>query len=103
MMSFQHRRDGVRISKQLQKIAKRYVMTVTKKVDRNQVSSDALKYISEGASVRLDAVTQKSKKILSLRISSEFLERIDNMVNKRMGLTRNAWIVEAIQEKLERL
>jgi hypothetical protein len=67
------------------------------------------KFISGGGLVQADisheekAISQKSKeewtKIL-IRIRSNILEEIDQLVLDRMGMTRTGWILEAIQEKL---
>lgn len=41
-------------------------------------------------------------KVVSLKIREDLFERMDRAVEERIGLTRNAWILEAIQEKLKR-
>lgn len=69
-----------------------YDMTIKKKVER---------IISKGGDVASDKESKKYKSVL-LRIPAEFLDLIDEEVKKRIGLTRNAWILEALQEKRER-
>lgn len=76
-------------------------MTVKKKVEENDEQLDSLKYevISRGGHVKEDDKTEEWV-CISLRISKGLLERISGSLFKRIGLTRNAWILEAIQEKL---
>lgn len=38
-----------------------------------------------------------------LRIKSEALSQIDEIVDNKMGLTRTGWILQAIEEKLDRV
>ena len=76
-------------------------MTVKKKVEENDIPLDSLKYevISRGGHVKEDDKSEEWT-CISLRISKGLLERISGSLLKRIGLTRNAWILEAIQEKL---
>lgn len=39
--------------------------------------------------------------VITLRLTKELLNSIEKCKSKRIGLTRNAWILEAIQEKLK--
>ena len=39
-------------------------------------------------------------KVTTVRISKKLIEQIERHRAKRVGLGRNAWILEAIQEKL---
>lgn len=38
---------------------------------------------------------------VNLRVPINMLQTVDEIVCRRMGLSRNAWILEAIQEKIE--
>ena len=69
-----------------------YDMTIKKKVER---------IISKGGDVASDKEPKKYKSVL-LRIPADFLNLINEEVKKRVGLNRNAWILEAMQEKRER-
>lgn len=77
-------------------------MTVKKKIEKNTPSGDPLAYISQGSEVRADVESKKSRKGLCIYIPTDFLENIDKTLKKRIGISRNAWILEAMQEKMER-
>lgn len=66
-------------------------MTIKKKLE---------KVISNGASVVNDNNASKEWTTLSLRITKDTLNNVDQKVEKRLALSRTAWILEAIQEKL---
>ena len=59
--------------------------------------------IERGGDVKDDAVPSKKFMILSQKVRMDALEKVDAAVAARPGLTRSAWIQEAIQEKLKRL
>lgn len=68
-------------------------MTIKRKIE---------KFIEAGGEVSAD----KSKKkwaAICLQISRERLKELDQVLTERDGLSRNAWIREAIQEKLQKL
>ena len=77
-------------------------MTVKKKIEENSDSLDALRdaIISKGGSVIEDTKNENYWEKITLRISSEMLKQIKETLKGRPGLTRNAWILEAIHEKL---
>ena len=79
-------------------------MTVKKKIEENSDSLDALRdaIISKGGSVIEDMNSETHWEKITLRISSEMLKQIKETLKGRPGLTRNAWILEAIHEKLHR-
>jgi len=79
-------------------------MTVKKKNEENDQVLDELRYaiISKGGSVIDDMLTEQDWKKITLRISSEMLKKIKIALTQRPGLTRNAWILEAIHEKINR-
>ena len=78
-------------------------MSVKKKIEKNEHILDAAKYIAEGAQVIADSVEKTTSKTICLRLPENFLKMIDGVVNRRVGMNRNAWILQAIQEKLEKL
>lgn len=78
-------------------------MSVKKKIDKNEHILDAAKYIAEGAPVITDHIEKSTSKTICLRLPENFLNMIDSVVNKRVGMNRNAWILQAIQERLEKL
>lgn len=79
-------------------------MAFMKKVEKVQSMEEAReKFIMGGGLVAEDVKKEKEEwsKVL-MRIRSDVLRKIDKLVEKRMGLTRTAWLLEAIQEKLVR-
>lgn len=59
--------------------------------------------IGQGGHVAADNQQKKEGWInIQLRISTEMIEEIGAILKeKRVGLSRNAWILEAIQEKIK--
>ena len=41
-------------------------------------------------------------KLVPVRMPEKLLKELDDKIEKRIGLSRNAWILEAIQEKMRR-
>ncbi|NET38816.1 MAG: hypothetical protein F6K19_43685 [Cyanothece sp. SIO1E1] len=58
-----------------------------------------------GSSGSQEAAAQSTPiKRVQLRVSTAVLDQIDSLVKKRAGnVSRHTWIMEAIEEKLERL
>lgn len=79
-------------------------MSVRKRLEKpntEEVDVDAL--IEKGAKVKEDHVSDSKKWVtINLRIASKMLEEVDETVDKRVGITRTGWILEAIHEKLKR-
>jgi metal-responsive CopG/Arc/MetJ family transcriptional regulator len=46
-------------------------------------------------------ISEEEWKTISLRVPTDILTSVDNRVKKRAALTRTAWILEAIQQKLK--
>lgn len=71
---------------------------VIRKHKKELTLEDAIK---KGASVIAD---QKSKEwaYFSLRIRKDISDDIDQVLEKRIGISKTAWILEAMQEKLRR-
>ncbi len=72
-------------------------MTISKRKNENELD----KVISQGGHVAADNQQKKEGWInIQLRISTEMIDEIASILKeKRIGLSRNAWILEAIQEK----
>ena len=75
-------------------------MSVTKKIEKKDPSVDATKYIMGGSEVRSD-ITEKKRRGLCIYIPTDFLREIDLILKRRIGISRNAWILEAMQQKME--
>lgn len=62
------------------------------------------KFIGGGGLVASDVEHQAKEKQewmrMVLRIRQDAVDQIDLLIKDRMGMTRTAWILEAIQEKL---
>lgn len=65
--------------------------------------------ISKGAPVKEDEVEykdldqvidEKKRCSLNLRVPTQLVKQIDEVLKKRIGISRTGWILEAIQEKL---
>lgn len=67
-------------------------MTISKKIED---------VINRGGQVKTDLEAKKKWKPIQLRIRMDLMEQVDAAVEKRVGFNRNAWILEAIQEKLK--
>lgn len=72
-------------------------MVISKRIKTQELD----KVISQGGHVSAD---QKKGGWISiqLRLSNDMIESIGSSLKDRIGLSRNAWILEAIQEKLKR-
>lgn len=77
-------------------------MTVKKKIEKNEPVGNPLAYINQGSEVRADVEPKSSRRGLCIYIPVDFLELIDRTLKKRVGMSRNAWILAAMQEKMER-
>lgn len=59
--------------------------------------------IDGGAKVKEDFKREAKKwPIINLRISEGMLKAVDGSVDRRVGITRTGWILEAIHQKLEK-
>ena len=58
--------------------------------------------IENGGKVKSDKKAAKKRTIFSLPLPLEVNEKIDECVQNRWGLSKTAWILEAIQEKIKR-
>lgn len=58
--------------------------------------------ISKGSPVKEDQIKETTKWTnINLRMPSEMLKEIDNVVKDRIGMSRNAWLLEAISDKIK--
>jgi predicted HicB family RNase H-like nuclease len=71
-------------------------MVIKKKINN---TSDQLKFITEGGT---PPKKEKSWSAVALRVPTEMLEVIATLREDRPGMNRNAWILEALQEKIKR-
>jgi len=74
-------------------------MVVRKVMSKEEVDVDSL--IDKGAKVKEDSKELKEWLMINLRISSGMLKAVDSAVERRVGITRTGWILEAIHDKLE--
>jgi len=89
--------------KDINEICETY-MGVNKKIDKFEDVEDTLRYIAGGAHVKSDMEIKIEKpdwKTICLRIPNHIFEAVDQKVKERAALTRTAWILEAIQQKLK--
>lgn len=79
-------------------------MVVNKKIEKKEELRDPDEYLSRGGKVRADMIDEQEItqwQTISLRIPQEMLKTVDHRVKERAALTRTAWILEAIQQKLK--
>ena len=71
------------------------------KIKENNVSLETI--ISKGASVMQDNKDKETKDyvFLNLRVPLSLLSEVNAAVEKRVGISRSGWILEAMQEKLQ--
>lgn len=76
-------------------------MPVRKRIEKpkiKEIDIDAL--IEKGANIKNDCHSDEKKWTkINLRISMDMLKNVDECVEKRVGITRTGWILEAIHEK----
>ena len=78
-------------------------MAVTKKIEKNPALGDVEAYLSKGGQVQADMESKDNGyhwKTICLRMPNDMLKKVDRKVKRRAALTRTAWILEAIQQKL---
>lgn len=63
---------------------------------------NAVELLIANGQVIPDEFQKTEKKTISLTMNDYFLRMIDCKVAEREGISRNAWILNAIQEKIER-
>lgn len=76
-------------------------MGVRKALEKAKENVDVEALIDGGAKVKEDLKKETKKwPIINLRIAEEMLKAVDCAVERRVGITRTGWILEAIHEKL---
>ncbi len=82
-------------------------MALSKKLGKPEIEQPNVEALimKGGSSGGQEAATHDiSIKRVQLRVSTAVLDQIDGLVKKRAGnVSRHTWIMEAIEEKLERL
>ncbi len=74
-------------------------MSISKRVKTEELE----KVINQGGRVAADQEKKEEWVAIQLRISNDMIKEIGSILKyKRKGLSRNAWILEAIQEKLRK-
>ena len=77
-------------------------MVVKKKFEKKDVPVDAQEYISKGGKVQADMEENQEQWItISLRVPCKMLDAMRLRIQERAALTRTAWILEAIDQKLK--
>lgn len=79
-------------------------MTIKKKIQINEKELEKRreKFIAGGGTVSSDS-KKKEWLTICLRLTPQLLKEVDHYASKRVGLSRTAWILEAIQEKIENM
>lgn len=68
-------------------------------IRRKDPDAERRKFISEGGK---SADTSKEWTNVLFRIPRSMLAEIDSVVESRVGMSRTAWILQVLQEKLEK-
>lgn len=71
-------------------------------VRRLETKSHLEKVIEKGGDVAADKTDKKAWKLFQLRLRNDIEENIDKLLHDRIGMSKTAWILEAIQEKIKR-
>lgn len=76
-------------------------MVFMKKVSKSK--QENLEKLREEFIAKADKSSIKNEWMrILLRIKSDDVQQIDEEIKSRMGMTRTSWILEAIQEKLQK-
>ena len=68
----------------------------------NKKKINAIQLIEAKGEMIPDEYKEVKKKAVTITMNDYFLDIINTQVAEREGLSRNAWILEALQEKIER-
>lgn len=79
-------------------------MVVKKPLDKNATQKVNIEeLIDRGARVKEDnKETEKKWSHVNLRMPTQLLSNVDEALEDRIGISRNGWLLEAIDEKLKR-
>ena len=73
-----------------------------KSVNRRPRTMEVSQVINRGGS-STNAMDEKKERIFNLRVPEEMVEKVDTLRKARTGqVSRNTWILEAIEDKIER-
>ncbi len=75
-------------------------MVLKKKIEKTREHREDI--ISRGGHVAADIKPKKKKMKYLLTMPMEMNQEIVNQIQKRIGVTKNTWILESIIEKLEK-
>jgi len=76
---------------------------IVKPIEKAEIDIDEL--LSKGAPVKEDIVLEKEESKWSnvnFRLPTEMLQTVDEVLRDRVGISRNGWLQEAVNEKLLR-
>jgi hypothetical protein len=77
---------------------------IEKKPEEKSVDIDKL--LSKGAPVREDVAEEKEESKwthINFRIPTDMIKKVDEALKDRVGISRNGWLLEAINDKLKNL
>lgn len=73
-------------------------------VNKKQSERSIEEIVNKGAPVKEDVKQEHQKeiwKLVPVRMPEKLLKELDEKIEKRIGLSRNAWILESIQKNLK--
>lgn len=77
---------------------------IDKKPENDKPNIDKL--LSKGAPVKEDMAELEKEESkwthINFRMPTQMLKKVDEALNDRVGISRNGWLLEAVQEKLKR-
>lgn len=73
-------------------------MVIKKKIEKSVIDS----FVAKGGEVQADQDIKNYIARVTIRLPEKWLKKIDEAVDARCGMNRNAWLLQAAQEKLER-
>jgi hypothetical protein len=79
----------------------------TDKVHKPKLEEEVDKIVNKGAPVKEDVKKEEKKekedkwKLVPIRMPEKLLKELDDKIKNRIGLSRNAWILESIQKNLK--
>lgn len=76
-------------------ITQEMYMGIKKRVEKEE-------FIEKGGKVSTDNTSMKEWVNFNLRVRKDMFEKMDSLLERRIGISKTAWILEAIQEKIRR-
>lgn len=79
-------------------------MAISKKPQKKDITEkEVLDLINKGGTVAQKEPKPKDKSFLQIRMKPEIIDEIDKIIGKRIiGISRHAWFMEAIEEKIRK-